>query len=66
MPQNNFQIFNVNNSQYTTLSDEEYASLDYRINGLIPMIADPLAHNKMYRQWSIMSKSRCRYDRRHR
>ena len=56
-PQNNFQIFNVNNSQYTTMSDEEYASLDYRINGLIPMIADPLAHNKMYRQWSVMIKA---------
>lgn len=57
MPDNNFQIFNENNNQYTTMSDEEYASLDYRFNGLIPMIADPIAHNKMFRQWSIMAKA---------
>ena len=57
MPDNNFQIFNENNNQYTTMSDEEYASLDYRLNGLIPMIADPIVHNKMYRQWSIMAKA---------
>ena len=56
-PQNNFQIFNENNNPYTTMSDEVYDSLDYRRNGLIPMIADPLAHNKMYRQWSVMIKA---------
>lgn len=53
-PQNNFLIFNEANSEFTTMSDADYASDLYRINGLIPMIADPIAHNKMYRQWSIM------------
>ncbi len=53
-PQNNFLIFNENNNQGTTLSQEDYLALAYRISGLIPMIADPIAHNKMYRQWSLM------------
>ena len=53
-PQNNFLIFNENNNQGTTLSQGDYLALAYRISGLIPMIADPIAHNKMYRQWSLM------------
>lgn len=56
-PQNNFLIFNEANSEFTTMSDADYASDLYRINGLIPMIADPIAHNKMFRQWSIMAKA---------
>lgn len=51
---NNFLIFNEANNPNFTMSDANYASDLYRINGLIPMIADPIAHNKMYRQWSIM------------
>ena len=53
-PQNNFLIFNENNNQGTTLSQGDYLALAYRISGLIPMIADPIAHNKMFRQWSLM------------
>ena len=56
-PQNNFLIFNEANGEFTTMSDADYASDLYRINGLIPMIADPKAHNKMFRQWSIMAKA---------
>ena len=56
-PQNNFLIFNEANNQDTTMQDADYAIDSYRINGLIPMIADPKAHNKMFRQWSIMAKA---------
>ena len=56
-PQNNFLIFNEANNQDTTMQDADYAIDLYRINGLIPMIADPKAHNKMFRQWSIMAKA---------
>ena len=51
---NNFLVFNEANSQDNTMSDADYLADLYRLNGLIPMIADPLAHNKMFRQWSIM------------
>lgn len=51
---NNFLVFNVANDAEKTMSDADYLADSYRINGLIPMIADPVAHNKMYRQWSIM------------
>ena len=30
-PQNNFLIFNENNNPDTTMSDEDYASLPYRL-----------------------------------
>lgn len=52
---NNFLVFNEANNPDQTMSDADYALDNYRINGLIPMIADPVAHNKMYRQWSIMA-----------
>ena len=51
---NNFLVFNETNDAEKTMSDADYLADSYRINGLIPMIADPVAHNKMYRQWSIM------------
>ena len=52
---NTFLVFNEANDPDQTMSDVDYAADQYRINGLIPMIADPVAHNKMYRQWSIMA-----------
>ena len=52
---NNFLVFNEANDPDQTMSDADYAADIYRTNGLIPMIADPVAHNKMYRQWSIMA-----------
>ena len=51
---NNFLVFNEANNPNFTMSDADYYADLYRLNGLIPMIADPIAHNKMYRQWSIM------------
>lgn len=51
---NNFLVFNEANNPNNTMSDADYLADLYRLNGLIPMIADPIAHNKMYRQWSIM------------
>ena len=52
---NNFLVFNEANDPDQTMSDADYAADIYRTNGLIPMISDPVAHNKMYRQWSIMA-----------
>jgi len=52
---NYFLVFNEANDPDQTMSDADYAADQYRTNGLIPMIADPVAHNKMYRQWSIMA-----------
>lgn len=54
---NNFLVFNEANNLNNTMSDADYLADLYRLNGLIPMIADPLAHNKMFRQWSIMIKA---------
>ena len=51
---NNFLVFNEANNSSNTMSDADYLADLYRLNGLIPMIADPNAHNKMFRQWSIM------------
>ena len=51
---NNFLVFNEANNPTFTMSDADYYADLYRLNGLIPMIADPIAHNKMFRQWSIM------------
>jgi len=51
---NNFLVFNEANNPTFTMSDADYYADLYRLNGLIPMIADPNAHNKMFRQWSIM------------
>ena len=51
---NNFLVFNEANNPTSTMSDADYLADLYRLNGLIPMIADPNAHNKMFRQWSIM------------
>jgi hypothetical protein len=51
---NNFLVFNEANNPSNTMSDVDYLADLYRLNGLIPMIADPNAHNKMFRQWSIM------------
>ena len=52
---NNFLVFNEANDPDKTMGDADYLADSYRIDGLIPMIADPVAHNKMYRQWSIMT-----------
>lgn len=52
---NYFLVFNEANDPDQTMSDADYLADTYRVNGLIPMIADPVAHNKMYRQWSIMA-----------
>lgn len=54
---NNFLVFNEANNPTFTMSDADYYADLYRLNGLIPMIADPIAHNKMFRQWSIMIKA---------
>ena len=57
MPQNNFLIFNEANNSDITMSDENYASYPQRLNGLTLGMADLVVHNKMYLQWSIMSKA---------
>ena len=57
MAENNFLIFNEANDPEFTMRDTDYEDNFYRKNGVIPMEADPLAHNKMYRQWSIMCRA---------
>ena len=53
MAAHNFQIFDE--SMTDTMSDIDYQSDTQRTNGVIPGVADPLLHNKLYRQCSVMA-----------
>jgi microcystin-dependent protein len=53
MATHNFQIFDE--SMNDTMSDIDYQSDSQRTNGVIPGVADPLLHNKLYRQCSVMA-----------
>lgn len=53
MAAHNFQIFDE--SMTDTMSDIDYQSDSQRTNGVIPGVADPLLHNKLYRQCSVMA-----------
>lgn len=53
MATHNFQIFDE--SMTDVMSDLDYQSDSQRTNGVIPGVADPLLHNKLYRQCSIMA-----------
>lgn len=58
MPETNFLIFNeANNVPVDTMGDADYLASQYRTGGVIKGIADPLIHNKMYRQWSVMGRA---------
>lgn len=51
--EHNFKIFNENNGNM--MSDAEYSSDSQRVNGVVPGIAEPKLHNKLYRQCSVMA-----------
>ena len=53
MATHNFQIFDE--SMTDTMTDVDYQSDTQRTNGVIPGVADPLLHNKLYRQCSVMA-----------
>ena len=53
MATHNFQIFDE--SMTDTMTDIDYQSDSQRTNGVIPGVADPLLHNKLYRQCSVMA-----------
>ncbi len=53
MATHNFQIFDE--SMTDAMSDIDYQSDSQRTNGVIPGVADPLLHNKLYRQCSVMA-----------
>lgn len=49
----NFLIFDE--SKTNVMSDADYQSASQRQNGVLPGVADPALHNKIYRQASIMA-----------
>ena len=53
MAEHNFQIFDE--SMADTMSDIDYQTDSQRTNGVIPGVANPLLHNKLYRQCSVMA-----------
>lgn len=53
MATHNFQIFDE--SMTDTMTDIDYQTDSQRTNGVIPGVADPLLHNKLYRQCSVMA-----------
>lgn len=53
MATHNFQIFDE--SMTDTMTDIDYQSDTQRTNGVIPGVANPLLHNKLYRQCSVMA-----------
>lgn len=53
MATHNFQIFDE--SMTDTMTDVDYQSDSQRTNGVIPGLANPLLHNKLYRQCSVMA-----------
>ena len=53
MAEHNFQIFDE--SMADTMSDVDYQTDSQRTNGVIPGVANPLLHNKLYRQCSVMA-----------
>lgn len=57
MASTNFLIFNEANDAARTYNDSEYANATQRQTGVIPGMALSRMHNKMYMQWSAMSKA---------
>ena len=53
MATNKFLVFDENGSEM--MSDADYQAASQRINGVVPGLAEPTMHNKLYRQTSIMA-----------
>lgn len=57
MATTNFKVFNEAMDADRTFNDSEYEQATQRVNGVVPGMALSRQHNKMYRQWSAMSKA---------
>ena len=57
MADTNFKIFNEANTTSETYTDSEYDQATQRKNGVTPGMAISRMHNKMFYQWSAMSKA---------
>lgn len=57
MASTNYKLFNEENSESRTYNDSEYDQASQRQTGVIPGMALSRMHNKMFLQWSAMSKA---------
>lgn len=55
MARSNFKVFAESVSADNVMTDASYETDTQRVSGVVPGIADPLLHNKLYKQSTIMS-----------
>ena len=55
MAKSNFKVFAESVSDDNVMTDASYETDTQRVSGVVPGIADPLLHNKLYKQSTIMS-----------
>ena len=55
MAEGNFKVFAESVAELNVMSDVEYATDSQRIAGVVPGLASPKLHNKLYKQATIMS-----------
>lgn len=55
MAEGNFKVFAESVAELNVMSDPEYATDSQRIAGVVPGLASPKLHNKLYKQATIMS-----------
>lgn len=55
MAKSNFRVFAESVSADNVMTDASYETDTQRVSGVVPGIADPLLHNKLYKQSTIMS-----------
>lgn len=54
MAEGNFKVFAESVAELNVMSDAEYATDSQRIAGVVPGLASPKLHNKLYKQATIM------------
>lgn len=55
MAKSNFKVFAESVADDNVMTDASYETDTQRVSGVVPGIADPLLHNKLYKQATIMS-----------
>lgn len=55
MAKSNFKVFAESVTDDNVMTDASYETDTQRVSGVVPGIADPLLHNKLYKQSTIMS-----------
>lgn len=55
MAKSNFKVFAESVTDDNVMTDASYETDTQRVSGVVPGIADPLLHNKLYKQATIMS-----------